>query len=113
MKTIKEERLQNEYELTWKEISEQKVKYFLPNKEVKVRGFLEDNGYSICVDSTDDGKKYKPRFVFHGGEVGEERKHYSDDFGLYSLKKAEEIALMQALKDFEEQLYLNRFKEVK
>ncbi len=110
MNTIKMKNLKSDFELTWEVINKHGVKYVAPKNEIYIRKFLESNGYSICVDSSVIHDKYKPRFVFHGREVGVDRKFISDDYEWCTLKKAEEIALKSALKDFEEQLYLSLFK---
>ena len=108
MDTIFVEKLKLEYPLTWGEIAKLGSVYIDSNKRVKIRSFLERNGYSICVDANQHSELYKPRFVFHGREVDSTRYIYSDNYNWCKLEKAMEIGLLAALHDFEEQRLINQ-----
>lgn len=106
--SIKLENLKYFCPLTHKAVVEQNKFYTLKDTAVNIRTFLERNGYSICVTNLINTEKYVPSVVYHGSHVGNARKHRTNpnDFEPVSLDKAKELALMYALKDFEDNYFL-------
>ncbi len=104
MDTITLEDLKYYYPLTHRDVCQHGTKFFLNPKTVNIRTFLERNGYSICVTNILDTEKYVPSVVYRGSEVGNNRKSRTNpyDFEPVTIKKAMELALFHALKDYEE-----------
>lgn len=105
MDTIKATELKTDYPKTWEAIDKHGFKYYASPGNVRIRLFLERNGYSICCLPLVHSEKYIPQIVFHGREVGSDRFFRENDFEPMSLKEAEKVSLMFALRDFEKHCY--------
>lgn len=109
MDTIKVAELKANYPKTWEAIDEHGFKYYATPTSIKIRSFLEWNGYSICCIPLVHSENYIPQVVFHGNEVGSDRYFRVNDFEPVKLELAKKISLMFALRDFEKSRYPDSF----
>jgi hypothetical protein len=101
MDTIKTAELKANYPKTWEAIDEHGFKYYERPGHIKIRSFLERNGYLLRSIPLMHSEKYIPQIIFNGKDVGSDRYLLVNDFEPMRFKQAEKISLMFALKDFE------------
>jgi hypothetical protein len=105
MDTIKVDELKRDFPKTWEAINTEKNRSHVIFKQVYIRRFLENNGYSISCRPSTYSSKVTPQIVYHGNEVGKDDFFRVDGFDPMTRPKAKKTGLMFALRHFEKSCY--------
>jgi hypothetical protein len=103
--TIKD--LQLNYPKTWEQVNQFGSRYYQHPNRIKIRSFLDHQGYSLSFLTANNGTKYIPVINYKNiVDEGNDRKFWTDDFEPMSWKKMLEIQITYSLWDYEKNCYL-------
>lgn len=102
MDTISAEELKLNYPRAFEQINKHGFTYYSKPKHIKIRAFLERQGYSLSCIPDARHEKWVPQINYDGRIYDvDDRKFQTSDFDQMTLKKALEKSVLYALWDYD------------